>query len=56
MEEKGYEVVSQKILPDNQAMLEEYLSSVADGDQADLILTTGGTGFSPKAAILSLGV
>ncbi len=48
LEEEGYEVVSQTILPDNQAMLEEYLSTAADEDQADLILTTGGTGFSPK--------
>ena len=48
MEKEGYEVVSQEILPDDQAMLEEHLSSVADRDLADLILTTGGTGFSPK--------
>ena len=47
LEQEGYEVTLQEILPDDQARLEERLASAADEDLADLILTTGGTGFSP---------
>lgn len=47
-EEHGYEVVSVKILPDEQDMLEQEMKKIADENLADLILTTGGTGFSPR--------
>ncbi len=46
--EAGYEVVLQKILPDDQRMLEEEMKKICDEGKADLLLTTGGTGFSPR--------
>ena len=48
MEENGYEVVSIVILPDEQEMLENEMKKIADENLAELILTTGGTGFSPR--------
>ena len=45
---EGYEVVFQKIIPDEGAMLETLLCGLADNNEADLILTTGGTGFSKR--------
>ena len=45
---EGYEVVFQKIIPDEGAMLEALLCGLADNNEADLILTTGGTGFSER--------
>ena len=48
VEENGYEVVSTVILPDEQEMLENEMKKIADENQAELILTTGGTGFSPR--------
>ncbi len=47
-EENGYEVVSVTILPDEQELLEQELKRVADENIADLLLTTGGTGFSAR--------
>ena len=43
-----YEVVSMRILPDERAMIEEELIRLADLEQCDLVLTTGGTGFSMR--------
>lgn len=48
LREAGYEVVSRTILPDDQEKLEAELISICDDGRADLILTTGGTGFSPR--------
>jgi molybdenum cofactor synthesis domain-containing protein len=45
-EEAGYEVVHTGLLPDNRELLAKELCRLCDGDEADLILTTGGTGFS----------
>ena len=36
------------ILPDDRSMLSKRMAEIADGNQAELILTTGGTGFSPR--------
>lgn len=36
------------IMPDEQAEIESLLRRLADQDQADLILTTGGTGPAPR--------
>ena len=44
----GYEVVSADILPDDRKMLSERMAEIADSGAAELILTTGGTGFSPR--------
>ena len=48
MEKNGYEVVSMDILPDDRQMLSERMKEIADSNAAELILTTGGTGFSPR--------
>lgn len=46
--EQGWEVVEQGIVPDDLAILKETLSLWADSERCDVILTTGGTGFSPR--------
>lgn len=48
MEQAGYQVTIQKILPDEQVQLAEAMRRICDENLADLILTTGGTGFSPR--------
>ena len=48
VEREGYQVVSMDILPDDRAMLSRRMAEIADENQAELILTTGGTGFSPR--------
>lgn len=47
-EENGYEVVSCVVLPDEKELLTAELIRIADNGLAELILTTGGTGFSPR--------
>ena len=42
----GYEIVEQVLLPDNRPQIEKELKRLADSRQVDLIITTGGTGFS----------
>lgn len=44
----GYEVVHETILPDDMAMLYDEMKYLCDNNLADLILTTGGTGFSQR--------
>lgn len=46
LEADGYEVVETMVLPDEPEMLKQQLIRLADGRQVDLILTSGGTGFS----------
>jgi molybdenum cofactor synthesis domain-containing protein len=41
-------VVKQSLLPDDESSIREILTSWADGGDLDVILTTGGTGFSPR--------
>lgn len=48
LRENGYEVVECLLLPDDPAALKTQLIRLADQRQLDLILTTGGTGFSPR--------
>ena len=48
VEKNGYKVVSMDILPDDRAMLSTKMAELADNNTAELILTTGGTGFSPR--------
>lgn len=48
VEAAGYTVVSMDLLPDEREMLSARMAEIADQGQADLILTTGGTGFSPR--------
>ena len=47
-EAAGYTVVHTALLPDGVEPLASELKRLCDGDLADLILTTGGTGFSPR--------
>jgi molybdopterin adenylyltransferase len=46
--EQGWSVERQVLLPDDQAAIRDLLLSWADSGELDLILTTGGTGFSPR--------
>ena len=48
LKEAGYNVFGKIVLPDSQERLEAMLISLADRRQADLIVTTGGTGFSVR--------
>lgn len=48
LEQAGYEVVHYVMLPDDRAMLAKELARLCDEDAAALIVTTGGTGFSPR--------
>ena len=45
---EGWSVVKQALLPDEESAIREILTSWADGSEMDIILTTGGTGFSPR--------
>ena len=47
-EKAGYETVLMEILPDDRDMLSRRMAEIADGGAAELILTTGGTGFSQR--------
>ena len=48
LEKEGYEVIETLLLPDGKSGLERQLCRLADQRQVNLILTTGGTGFSPR--------
>lgn len=47
-EELGGTVVAYTLLPDEKQMLSKRMAEIADRGEADLILTTGGTGFSSR--------
>lgn len=48
LETEGFEVVYTKIVPDVMEIIKEELLKCADELQISLVLTTGGTGFSPR--------
>lgn len=48
MKDAGYQVTEMIILPDEKEQLEAKMIQICDENTADLILTTGGTGFSPR--------
>lgn len=48
LEENGYEVVHTILLPDDRELLAREMARIADEHIAELLLTTGGTGFSPR--------
>lgn len=48
LEENGWTVVYTAILPDDEAQIRAALMDCADRRQVNLVLTTGGTGFSPR--------
>jgi molybdopterin adenylyltransferase len=46
--ELGWQVVSSHLLPDDRAAIATLLKKTADANEADVILTTGGTGVGPR--------
>ena len=48
-----YEVVSYKIIPDERKQIADELVRLCDDVKCNLVLTTGGTGFSPRAYSMS---
>ena len=48
IEPEGYTVTEYKIVPDDQETLESEMKRIADEGIADIIFTTGGTGFSMR--------
>lgn len=48
VEEAGYDTVLMEVLPDDREMLSKRMAEIADSGAAELILTTGGTGFSRR--------
>jgi molybdenum cofactor synthesis domain-containing protein len=45
---RGTEVVARELVPDDTVEIVRWLTKWADDDSADVILTTGGTGLSPR--------
>lgn len=48
LEKEGWQVVSYRVLPDDKEALAAEMTRLADDNLCDLILTTGGTGLSPR--------
>lgn len=48
IEAEGWSVARQSILPDEESAIREILVEWSDHGEVDVILTTGGTGFSPR--------
>ena len=48
IESHGWSVAKQSMLPDHESAIRELLTDWADSTELDVILTTGGTGFSPR--------
>jgi molybdenum cofactor synthesis domain-containing protein len=45
---EGWLLVKEALLPDEESAIREILTSWSDSGELDVILTTGGTGFSPR--------
>jgi len=45
---QGWQIAREKIVPDDLRTIRDLLVSWADSGEMDVILTTGGTGFSPR--------
>ena len=48
VEAMGMEIVDRRIIPDEKEMIRQVLMDMSDRADVDLILTTGGTGVSPR--------
>ena len=46
--ERGYALAERAVVPDETGRIAGMLCAWADGDVADLVLTTGGTGLTPR--------
>lgn len=47
LEQAGYTIAGHQILPDERRVLADSMKTICDQHAADIIVTTGGTGFSP---------
>jgi molybdenum cofactor synthesis domain-containing protein len=45
---QGWQIVQQKIVPDEMDEIKNTLRAWSDGSEVDVILATGGTGFAPR--------
>jgi molybdopterin adenylyltransferase len=45
---QNWQVVQRAVVPDDMSSITDILAQWCDGDEIDLILTTGGTGFGPR--------
>lgn len=45
---EGWSIAKESILPDDESAIRQTLIEWADGGELDVVLTTGGTGFSPR--------
>jgi molybdopterin adenylyltransferase len=48
LQTEGWSLTKKSILPDEESAIRQTLIEWADGNEVDVILTTGGTGFSPR--------
>src|SRR5574337_1757147 len=48
VQDKGWTVTKQAILPDDESAIRATLIEWVDRGEMDVVLTTGGTGFSPR--------
>ncbi len=48
MAKAGYDVVEEVLIPDDYDTIVRELTRLADGRQVNVVMTTGGTGFSPR--------
>ena len=48
MSEINSDIIDYKIIPDERVKIKDELKIIADNNKADLILTTGGTGFAER--------
>ena len=48
LQKEGLEVVEYQVVPDEPAQIVRLIQNLADERSVDLIITTGGTGFSPR--------
>jgi molybdopterin adenylyltransferase len=48
IEERGYTLAVRALVPDDSVAIVRHLLAWCDGDAADLVLTTGGTGLSAR--------
>ncbi len=48
LEGAGFSVVKTAVVPDEQGQIEDTLREISDSGMVQLLVTTGGTGFSPR--------
>ena len=48
IEAEGWSITKQDLLPDEESAIRELLIAWSNSSEVDVILTTGGTGFSPR--------